>query len=115
MNLRVYYLTGAIALVIGTVFAFIDHRISLGIVLAAVFSLFNMFLLAESMKKVMNSEVPSIGAMMGGNLIRFTLLFAMLYLAYRFPNTFSMVGVAIGVTLFMIALLIDAAGKRKGR
>ena len=79
------------------------------------FSLFNMFLLAESMKKVMNSEVPSIGAMMGGNLIRFTLLFAMLYLAYRFPNTFSMVGVAIGVTLFMIALLIDAAGKRKGR
>lgn len=115
MNLRIYYLTGAIALVIGTVFAFIDYRISLGVLLAALFSLANMYLLADSMKKMIDSGTPSFGAMLGGNLIRFTLLFAMLYIAYRFSNIFSMVGVAIGVTLFMIALLIDAAGKRKGR
>ena len=48
-------------------------------------------------------------------MIRFVLLFATLYIAYRLPNIFSMIGVAIGMTLFMIALLIDAFNKRKGR
>ena len=53
--------------------------------------------------------------MLAGNMIRIALLFVMLYVAYRLPNIFSMIGVAIGVTLFMIALLIDAMRKRKGR
>ena len=67
------------------------------------------------MKKMISSNKHSPGAMLAGNMIRIALLFVMLYVAYRLPNIFSMIGVAIGVTLFMIALLIDAMRKRKGR
>ena len=114
MSLKIYLLTGLIAIIVSVVFAFIDFKIALGIVLATAFSLFNLFLLAESMKKVINSDTPSYGLMVSGNMIRFGLLFVMLLVAYKFQNLFSMVGVAIGLTLFMFALVIDAISKRKG-
>ena len=115
MNLRIYVMTGAIALILSGIFLFFDKTISFGIMLATVFSLINMCLLSLSMKQVMKQETPSMGMMMAGNMIRFLLLFGMLYVAYRLQNIFSMIGIAIGVTLFMIALLIDAMRKKKGR
>ncbi len=115
MSLKIYLLTGLIALVVSGISAFFDRTISFGILLATAFSLINMYLLSASMKKMVSSQNPSPAVMMVGNMIRFVLLFATLYIAYRLPNIFSMIGVAIGVTLFMIALLIDAFNKRKGR
>ena len=114
MSLRIYLITGAIALLVAGVFAFIDIKISFGVLLASVFSLINLFMLAESMKKVISSNNSSFGLMMVGNMIRFTLLFGMMYIAYKLPQYFNMIGVAIGLTLFMVALIIDAFTKRKG-
>ena len=114
MSLKIYYMTGMIALVVAAGAAFFDKTVSFGVLLASLFSLINMYLLSLSMKQVISSQDHSPALMMAGNMIRFVLLFVMLYIAYRFPNLFSMVGVMIGVTLFMVALLIDAIGKRKG-
>lgn len=114
MSLRIYTITGIVALIAAAITSFIDYKISLGIILSAVFSMINMLLLSESMKKVISSQTPAYGLMIAGNMIRFTLLFAMIYIAYKLPNLFSMVGVAIGLTLFMVALVIDAV-RKKGR
>ena len=113
MSLRIYFITGAIALLVAGVFFFIDIKISFGILLATLFSLINLFMLAQSMKKVIDSSGSNYGLMMAGNIIRFTLLFAMMFIAYKFPNYFNMIGVAIGLTLFMVALVIDALSKRR--
>ena len=114
MSLKIYLLTSLIAFIVSIVFAFIDLKIAFGILLSTVFSLINLFLLSESMKKVINSDQPSYGLMMAGNIIRFTLLFAMIFVAYKLPNVFNMIGIAIGLTLFIVALVIDAIKKRKG-
>lgn len=113
MSLKIYLITGLIALVTGVVFSFIDIKISFGIAIATLFSLINLFMLQESMKKVISSGT-TYGIMFLVNIVRFTLLFGMIYIAYKFPQYFSMIGVAIGLTLFMFALLIDALNKRKG-
>ena len=114
MSLKIYLITGLIALVTGIVFSFIDIKISFGIAIATLFSLINLFMLQESMKKVISSSGTTYGIMFLVNIVRFTLLFGMIYIAYKFPQYFSMIGVAIGLTLFMFALLIDALNKRKG-
>lgn len=114
MSLKIYLLTSLIAFIVSIVFAFIDLKIAFGILLSTVFSLINLFLLSESMKKVINSDQPSYGLMMAGNIIRFTLLFAMIFVAYKLPDVFNMIGIAIGLTLFIVALVIDAIKKRKG-
>ena len=113
MSLKIYLITGLIALVTGVVFSYIDIKISFGIAIATLFSLINLFMLQESMKKVISSGT-TYGIMFLVNIVRFTLLFGMIYIAYKFPQYFSMIGVAIGLTLFMFALLIDALNKRKG-
>ena len=113
MSLKIYFITGGIALLVAGVFFFIDVKISFGILLATLFSLINLFLLAESMKKVIDSSGSNYGLMMAGNVIRFTLLFAMMFIAYKLPQYFNMIGVAIGLTLFMVALVIDALSKRR--
>ena len=114
MSLRIYTITGIVALITAVVCAFIDYKISLGVILAAAFSMINMLMLSESMKKVMSSDTPAYGMMVVGNMVRFTLLFAMIYIAYKLPNLFSMIGVAIGLILFMVALVIDALRKKGG-
>lgn len=113
MSLKIYLLTSLIAFIISIVFAFIDLKIAFGIILATVFSLINLFLLSESMKKVISSDQPSYGFMMAGNVIRFTLLFVMMFIAYKLPNVFNMIGIAIGLTLFIVALVIDALMKKR--
>ena len=114
MSLKIYLITGAIALIVSGLLAFIDYRISLGVILAAAFSIVNLFLLSESMKKAISNETPEIGLMMAANVIRFVLLFLMVFIAYKLPAYFSMTGVAVGLTLFIAALVIDAFNKRKG-
>ena len=113
MSITIYLLTGLIGLIVSGIFAFIDIKITYGIILSTVFSLINLVLLSASMKKIISSDQPSYGLMIAGNMIRFTLLFVMMFIAYRFPTYFSMIGVAIGLTLFMVALLIDAIKKRR--
>lgn len=114
MSMKIYLITGLIALIAGGALAFIDYRISLGVILAAVFSIINLFMLSESMKKAMTSDASGFGLMMAGNVIRFALLFGMIFMAYKLPQLFSLTGVAIGLTLFIVALVIDALSKRKG-
>jgi len=108
MNLKIYKLTMIISLVISMATFFIDYRISLGVLLASVFSLFNMFLLSMSMKSVMDSDVPNTSLLMGANIIRFTLLGLLIFVAIKNPQLFNIVGVTIGLTLFLLALLYDA-------
>ena len=113
MSLTIYMLTGVIALIVSGIFVFVDIKITYGILLSALFSMINLLLLSASMKKVISNSQPAYGLMIAGNMIRFTLLFVMMFIAYKLPNYFSMIGVAIGLTLFMIALLIDAIKKRR--
>ncbi len=51
---------------------------------------------------------------MTGNILRFGILLAVIFVAVKNPQYFNMIGVAVGFTLFFIALLIDALS-RKGR
>ena len=113
MNFKIYGLTALISLFTSLLAYFIDYKISLGILLASLFSLFNMFLLSSSMKSMMNSQTPNPSLLMGGNIIRFTLLAVLIYVAIKNPQYFNIIGVTIGLVLFMVALIIDALRTRK--
>ena len=114
MKMRVYLFTSLIAVLLGIVFFFIDPKISYGIFLSAVYSMVNMLLLSVTMKITTSQESVNYGSLMAGNIIRFTLMAVVIFLAIRNPQIFNMIGVAIGFTLFMFALLIDAATRKGG-
>ena len=114
MSLKIYLITAAIGIVCSGVFTFIDNKISAGILLSTLFSLLNMVLLSVSMKLAIKGGNGQYGIMMLSNIIRFSLLFLCMYIGYKFPQYFSLIGVAIGMALFLFALLIDAFSKRKG-
>ena len=114
MSLRIYYLTGLIGVICAIATSFIDSTISMGILISVVFSLINMVLLSFSMKMAISSDGNQYGLLMISNIIRYSLLIVCMYIAYKFPQYFSLIGVAIGMSLFLVALVIDAIGKRKG-
>ncbi|MBQ6493254.1 MAG: ATP synthase subunit I [Erysipelotrichaceae bacterium] len=114
MSLKIYLLTGLIALVTAGVSAFIDYKIALGILLATLFSLINLFLLSSTMKAAMSGKQAAVSLLMLGNILRYVLLVLCMFIAYKLPQYFSLIGVAIGMTLFLGALLIDAVNRRKG-
>jgi len=114
MSLKIYLITGVVGIVCSGVFTLIDIKISAGILLSTLFSLLNMVLLSISMKFAIEGKNGQIGIMMMSNIVRYALLFACMYIAYKLPQYFSLIGVAIGMTLFLIALIIDAIEKRKG-
>ena len=113
MSKKIYELTALIALVLSGILAFFDFKISLGILVASLFSMANLYLLSYSMKNMLKGEKKNAGRMMLVSMARFLLLAVVMFLAMRFPDQISIIGVAIGLTLFMIALVIDAV-KRKG-
>ena len=114
MKMRVYLFTSLIAVLLGIVFFFIDPKISCGILLSAAYSMVNMLLLGMTMKITTSQGNVNFGALMTGNIIRFTLMGLVIFLAIRNPQIFNVIGVAIGFTLFMVALLIDAATRKGG-
>ncbi|MBQ6333764.1 MAG: ATP synthase subunit I [Erysipelotrichaceae bacterium] len=114
MKLKIYTLTASIAAILAVFFVFIDYRISLGIVLSAGFSLLNMLMLSQSMKALMDSQGTNYSSMISGNIIRFALLMAVVFIAIKNPQLFSIYGVAAGFILFLIALVIDAVSRKGG-
>ncbi|MBQ1307772.1 MAG: ATP synthase subunit I [Erysipelotrichaceae bacterium] len=114
MNKKIYELTVLIALVLSGILAFFDFKISLGILVASLFSMANLYLLSFSMKNMLKGEKKNPGIMMLVSMARFLLLAVVMFLAMRFPDRISIIGVAVGLTLFMIALLIDAFKKKGG-
>ena len=114
MSLKIYLITAAVGIVCSGVFTLIDVKISAGILLSTLFSLLNMVLLSASMKLAINGKDGQYGIMMLSNIFRYALLFLCMFIAYKLPQYFSMIGVAIGMALFLIALVIDAIAKRKG-
>ncbi|MBQ6477939.1 MAG: ATP synthase subunit I [Erysipelotrichaceae bacterium] len=114
MNKKIYELTAIIALVLSGILAFFDFKISLGILTASIFSMINLYLLSYTMKQILKAEKKNGGIMFLLSICRFLLLAAVMYLAMRFRDTISIIGVAIGLTLFMIALVIDAVKKKGG-
>lgn len=114
MKLKIYLITTAIALFLSMGAYFIDVRIAYGIMLSAIYSLINMLLLSVSMKAALGADNLNYAFLIPMNILRFSLLIAVLYIAVKNQDTFHMVGVAIGFTLFLAALFIDAL-TRKGR
>lgn len=114
MSLKIYLITGAVGILCSGVFTLIDVKISAGILLSTLFSLLNMVLLSITMKFAMQGENGQYGILMLGNIIRYSLLFLCMFIAYKLPKYFSLIGVAIGMTIFLVALLIDALQRRKG-
>ena len=114
MKMKIYLITAMIAVIAALATLMIDCRISLGILLSAGFSLLNMLMLSASMKAMMKDGNGNYSALIAGNIIRFTLLLAVIYIGIKNPQLFNVFGLAAGFTLFMIALIIDALS-RKGR
>ena len=113
MSMRIYLLTSLISLAAAGVSAFYDVKIALGILLSTLFSLLNMFLLSFSMKMVISSGKSDPSLMVASNIFRMALLAGVLLLAFNNPQWFSIIGVTIGLMLFMVALIIDSIDKRK--
>lgn len=114
MKIKIYIITAAIAVILSLAMLMVDYRISLGILLSAGFSLLNMLMLSASMKTMMKDGNGNYSALIAGNIIRFALLLAVIYIGVKNPQLFNVFGLAAGFTLFMIALIIDALS-RKGR
>lgn len=113
MSLKVYLITAAVGIVCSGAFTLIDVKISAGILLSTLFSLLNMVLLSASMKFAIQGKEGAYGVMMMSNIVRYSLLFLCMFIAYKLPQYFSLIGVAIGMSLFLIALIIDAIEKRR--
>ncbi|MBQ1567017.1 MAG: ATP synthase subunit I [Erysipelotrichaceae bacterium] len=113
MSLKVYLITAAVGIVCSGVFTLIDVKISAGILLSTLFSLLNMVLLSASMKFAIQGKEGAYGIMMMSNIVRYSLLILCMFIAYKLPQYFSLIGVAIGMSLFLIALIIDAIEKRR--
>ena len=113
MSLKIYLITMAIALLCSGVSCLIDYRIALGILLSSGFSLLNMYLLSFGMKMMFKDSNASKGVMMISSIGRFTLLLLVLYVAIKNPQLFNLIGVVIGFTLFLVALIIDALSRRR--
>ncbi len=111
--MRIYLLTGIICIICAGISLLIDPKICFGILLSGTFSLINMYLLSVSMKAFINRGQSDPSLMVMGNILRISLLIAVLFIAFRFPQWFSITGVTIGLMLFMVALIIDAAGRRE--
>ena len=114
MKMKIYLITGLIALLAAGAGSLIDMKISFGILLSAGFSLLNMALLSAVMKAAISSEKMNAAALMIGSSIRLSLLLVVIYIALKNPQIFNMIGVAIGFTLFLVALLIDAVARKRG-
>ena len=115
MKLKIYLITTAIALILSFVSWFIDPRITYGLLLSAAYSMFNMMVLTMTMKMALNQDMLNYPALITGNILRFGLLLVVIYIAVKNPQYFNMVGVAVGFTLFLIALLIDALSRKGGK
>lgn len=114
MKLRIYIVTSIIACVLSAISAFFDYRISLGILLTTCFSMINLFLLSISMKKVLERGDPSgVSLLMGVNILRFSLLAVVIFIAIRNQHIFSIYGVTAGLILFMISLVIDSLARKE--
>ncbi len=113
MSLRIYKITALLAIVLSAACWFIDFRISLGIILAAAVSFLNMFLRPLSMKQALDQNSPFASLLTGMTMLRFVLLGLGIFVALKNPQLFSIVGVTVGLTLFLAALVIDAL-RRKG-
>ena len=114
MKLKIYLITTLIGALLAGVFCFVDTKMSMGILLSTGYSLVNMLLLSLSMKATLKQDNVNFSILISGNILRFFLMAVVIYIAVRNPQIFNMVGVAIGFTLFLGALLIDAL-TRKGR
>ena len=114
MKLRIYVITAAIAALLSGAALLIDWRISLGILLSAGFSLLNMLMLSGGMKMLMKEEGGNYSALIAVNIIRFSMLLAVIYIGVKNPQLFNVYGLAAGFILFLFALLFDALS-RKGR
>ncbi|MCR4855701.1 MAG: ATP synthase subunit I [Erysipelotrichaceae bacterium] len=114
MKIRIYVITAAIAALLAAFSLLIDVKISLGILLSAGFSLINMLMLSQAMKSLIQSGGENYSVMITANIIRFALLLVVIYIAVKNSQLFSILGVAAGFALFLIALIIDAVS-RKGR
>ena len=99
MKLKIYLITMAIAVLGAVAACFVDPRISFGILLSASFSLLNMVLLSISMKAATSGAQLNYSVLILVNIVRFVILAAVIYIAIRNPQTFNMVGVAIGGTV----------------
>lgn len=114
MSLKIYLITMAISLLLSGISCLFDYKVAYGILLSSSFSLVNMYLLSLGMKLMIANQQLGQGLMMLSSIVRTGLLLCVLYIAIRNPQIFSLVGVVIGFTLFMAALLIDAAAKKGG-
>ena len=114
MKLKIYLITTLIALLLSAGAWFIDVKIAFGILFSAAYSMFNMLVLSLTMKAAIGSKQLNYTVLIPGNIIRFALLMVVIYIAVKNPQIFHMVGVAVGFTLFLVALLADALS-RKGR
>ena len=113
MSLKIYLYTTLIACIISVIAGFFDYTISLGIMIATLFSMFNLYMLSASMKSMMDKkDVSGYSMLLTINFIRFGLLGLLIYVVIKNPKLFNIFGVVIGLTLFMVALLIDAIRKR---
>lgn len=114
MSLRIYIITTVIACVLSAVSAFFDYRISLGILLTTCFSMFNLFLLSATMKKVVSKgDVSGVSLLMGVNILRFSLLALVIFVAIKNPQIFNIYGVTAGLILFMFALVLDTLTRKE--
>ncbi len=114
MKLKIYLITMLIALALSAGAYFIDVKIAFGILLSAAYSMVNMLILSFTMKAAIGSKQLNYAVLVPGNILRFGLLMVVIYIAVKNPQIFHMAGVAIGFTLFLVALLADALS-RKGR
>ena len=114
MSLKIYIFTGIIGVLCAIATYFIDVKIAMGILISVVFSLINLVLLSFSMKLAIKGKGGQYSILMFSNIVRYSLLVLCMFIAYKFPQYFSLIGVAIGMMLFLVALVIDAISKRKG-
>lgn len=102
-------LSGVIAIVLGVVVFFIDHKLGRGIIAGYLVGLLNYFLIAQSVKKILSSGGASSGKVMVAVFFYFARLILAAFIiaaVVMAANYYSIVGFIAGFTLCVVAILL---------
>ncbi len=96
------------AIILAVIMYFIDFRISTGIILGYLASIFHLYLITISMDNMLKSGRVNMFIVMLGSMLRYVIIAFPLVIALILPQYFNIFGAAGGFILYKVVLIAFA-------
>ncbi len=101
------YIREILILFLSLLFLFIDHRLTLGVLLGYPFSVIHLWLINKRYRSL-DAERPSSFIVFGGSYLGIFLLVIPLVIAVLLPQYFNFIGVLIALMMNRIVMIVEA-------